>query len=182
MYAKCRNKVPLTWYHCNLSHHQGIVIHWKFNKADQILTKSGCPHSTQQVDCSDGYARLGHRNACMRSHHPRLRLEEKTKRASPMPACMLLYPENSLQNASKSRRRILEYSRTTMPNPSPTHGGILLKRSYKPEYRLPFVQPNLNTPHPVTPYPSKEQTTKPPRSLSQRNPRPNVCRIRPLST
>jgi hypothetical protein len=84
MYAKCRNKVPLTWYHCNLSHHQGIVIHWKFNKADQILTKSGCPHSTQQVHCSDGYARLGHRNACMRSHHPRLRQEEQTKRASPM--------------------------------------------------------------------------------------------------
>ena len=84
MYAKCRNKVPFTWYHCNLSHHQGIVIHWKFNKADQILTKSGCPHSTQQVHCSDGYARLGHRNACMRSHHPRLRQEEQTKRASPM--------------------------------------------------------------------------------------------------
>ena len=87
-----------------------------------------------------------------------------------LPACMLLYPENSLQNASKSRRRILEYSRTTMPNPSPTHGGILLKRSYKPEYRLPCVQPNLNTPHPVTPYPKQRTNDKTPDIIVSKKP------------
>jgi hypothetical protein len=113
-------------------------------------------------------------HVCGPTIHDCGRKSKQSVQAPCLPACMLLYLENSLQNASKSRRRILEYSRTTMPNPSPTHGGILLKRSYKPEYRLPFVQPNLNTPHPVTPYPSKEQTTKPPRLLSQRNPRPNV--------